>query len=105
MPMIPGYTDGPRGDTLADFWQRPAGDYPSELWLDDDMRTVTPNPTGWLVIEEHFFTEGKHGGRGCVLVGSDQAAAALDSTSWLGRDLGKFGVWSSGKIDNGLGRV
>jgi hypothetical protein len=102
MPSIPGYTDRPKRETLADLWQRPAGDYPSELWLEDDLRTVTANPTGWLVVEEHFSTDAKHGGRGCVLIDSEQAAAALESTTWLGRDLGKFGVWDSGHIDIGL---
>jgi hypothetical protein len=102
MPSIPGYIGRPKRDTLADLWQRPAGDYPSELWLEDDLRTVTANPTGWLVVEEHFFTDAKHGGRGCVLIDSEQAAAALESTTWLGRDLGKFGVWDSGQIDSGL---
>ncbi|MGH3871310.1 MAG: hypothetical protein ACRDSR_07310 [Pseudonocardiaceae bacterium] len=101
-PSIPGYIERPKRDTLADLWQRPIGDYPSELWLEGDLRTITANPTGWLVIEEHFFTDAKHGGRGCVLINSEQAAAALEKTTWLGRDLGKFGVWDSGQIDNGL---
>lgn len=105
MPSIPGYTDRPNRDTLADLWQRPAGDYPSGLWLKDDLLTVTANPTGWLTVAEHFFTEAKHGGRGCVLVDVEHAAAALESTTWLGHDLGKFGVWDSGQIDSGLSMV
>lgn len=102
MPSIPGYTGKPKGDTLADLWQRPEGDYPGELWLEADLKTVTPNPTGWLVVEEHFFNEDKHGGRGCVLVNSEQVATALESSTWLGRDLGRFSEWDSGKVDTGL---
>ncbi|MFD8495786.1 hypothetical protein [Amycolatopsis sp. NPDC059657] len=102
MPMVPGYTSEPQRGTLADLWQRPAGDYPDELWPEADLRTVTANPVEWLVVEEHFFTDDKHGGRGCVLIDTEQAATALEDTRWLGRDLGKFGVWNSGRIDNGL---
>jgi hypothetical protein len=102
MPLIPGYTQQPRRDTLADLWARPLGNYPDDLWLDDDLRTVTANPAGWLVIEEHFFTDAKHGGRGCVLIDSEHAAAALEDTEWLGRDVGNVSAWDDGRLDNGL---
>lgn len=84
------------------MWQRPEGDYPSGLWLETDLGTVMPNPAGWLVVEEYFFKDSKHGGRGCVLVDREQAATALESSTWLGRDVGKFAEWDSGKVDNGL---
>jgi hypothetical protein len=87
---------------LVDLWPRPAGGYPDELWLTDDLRSVTDSPAGWLVVEEHFFTEAKHGGRGCVLFHAQQLAAALGDTSWIGRDLGGIGVWGDNRFDNGL---
>lgn len=37
-----------------------------------------------------------------MLIDSEQSAAALENTTWLGRDLGKFGVWDSGRIDSRL---
>jgi hypothetical protein len=54
MPSIPGYLEPSRKGTLADLWPRPAGGYPDELWLTDDLRSVTDSPAGWLVVEEHF---------------------------------------------------
>ncbi len=102
MPSIPGYMDKPQGGTLADLWQRPDGDYPGELWLEADLKTITPNPAGWLVVEEHFFNEDKHGGRGCVLVDREHAAAALESSAGHGSDVGKFVEWGSGEFTNGL---
>jgi hypothetical protein len=57
MPSISGYMDKPTQDTLADLWQRPVGNYPSELWLEDDLRTVTANPAGWV----QFFRRGNRG--------------------------------------------
>jgi hypothetical protein len=46
MPSIPGYLEPSRRGTLADLWARPAGDYPDELWLVDDLRSVTDSP--WM---------------------------------------------------------
>jgi hypothetical protein len=102
VPLIPGYIERPEGATLADLWRRPAGDFPDELWPVDDLRTVSDGPSGWLVIEERFFTEAKHGWTGCVLVHADQSAAALKETTWIGRDLGKVGIWDDGTFENGL---
>lgn len=102
MPSIPGYLEPPRRGTLADLWPRPAGGYPDELWLADDLRSVAESPSGWLVVEEHFFTDAKHGGRGCVLVHVQQSATALGETTWIGRDLGNVGVWGDDRFDNGL---
>ncbi|MEU4220859.1 hypothetical protein [Actinoplanes sp. NPDC026623] len=102
IPSVPGFIDPLQGNTLADVWTRPDGNYPEELWPVDDLRTVTRNPNGWLVIDEHFFTNEKHGGRGCVLVDADDAAIALQGTSWIGRDLGRTAVWDDGGFESGL---
>lgn len=102
MPSIPGYLEPPRTDTLADLWPKPAGDYPAALWPLGDLHAVTRNPSGWLVVEEHYFTESKHGGRGCVLVDAEQASEALETTALAGRDLGKVSIWDDGRFDNGL---
>lgn len=102
MPVIPGYTDTPRETRLVDLWQRPEGDFPSELWPIDLLETVTPNPTGWLTVCEHFFTKEQHGGRGCVLVADQQGHLVLGDTSWIGRDLGDFSVWESFKGESGF---
>ena len=102
MPSIPGYLEPPKRDTLADLWLKPAGDYPDELWLVDDLHTVTNSPSGWLIVEEHFFTEAKHGGRGCVLVDAAQPTAALKATMWIGRGLGNIWIWDDERFDNGL---
>jgi hypothetical protein len=102
MPSIPGYIEPPTRNTLADLWSRPSGEFPDELWPIDELRTVTGNPTGWLVVEEHFYTEEKHGGAGCVLVEADQAAVALADNTWVGRELGTVGIWGDGTFENGL---
>lgn len=99
-PSIPGYTEPPSRDTLADLWAKPAGSFPKELWPASDLRSVSPDPSGWLIIEEHYFTEKKHGGRGCVLVCPEDTAAALHRTDWIGRDLGKVWIKDGGGIDN-----
>jgi hypothetical protein len=102
IPSIPGYLEPPQGGTLADLWPRPAGNFPDELWPADDLRRVSRSPSGWLIIEEHFFTDAKHGGTGCVLVKPEESAAALKETTWIGRDLGEVGIWNDSRFDNGL---
>ena len=91
--MIPGYIEGPARTRLVDIWQRPEGDFPDELWPVEVLASVTPDPTAWLTVCEHFFTEESHGGRGCVLVAPGDGTTALGSTGWIGDDLGGFSVW------------
>jgi hypothetical protein len=100
VPSIPGYTQPPSRDTLAELWTKPVGDFPSELWPVADLRSVCRDPSGWLAIEEHYFREDKHGGRGCVLVRPEHADDALLGTSWIGTDLGKVWIKGDGAIDN-----
>jgi hypothetical protein len=92
VPSIPGFIERPRAVTLADLWPRPAGDFPDELWPLGDLGTVTNGPIGWLTVEEHFFTDGKHGGAGCVLVDSGRSEEALTETAWIGRDVGNVSI-------------
>jgi hypothetical protein len=105
MPSIPGYIGPSTGSTLADLWQTPAGNFPIELWPIDDLRRVSSSPTGWLVVEEHYFTAEKHGGTGCVLIKPEQATVALNDTTWVGQDLGNVSIWSDDKFENGLNGV
>lgn len=102
IPVIPGYTNGPAGTRLFDLWPRPEGDFPDELWPVDVLESVTPEPTGWLTVCEHFFTGDRHGGRGCVLVTPEHGEAALGDTSWIGRDLGGFSVWHNFEGEQGF---
>ncbi|MEU6646763.1 hypothetical protein ABZ863_30060 [Saccharomonospora sp. NPDC046836] len=100
IPSIPGYTQPPSRNTLADLWSKPAGDFPTELWPDADLRSISRDPSGWIVVEEHYFEEARHGGRGCVLVRPKDEEEALRSTSWIGHDLGKVWVKDGGGVDN-----
>lgn len=93
IPIIPGYIDGPQPARLADLWARPDGDFPDELWPLEVLGSVMPEPTGWLTVCEHFFTDYAHGGRGCVLVTQEHGQQAVADTTWIGRELGQFGVW------------
>jgi hypothetical protein len=102
VPSIPGYLERPAHGTLADLWPRPVGAFPDELWPIDYLRTVSNNPSGWLTIEEHFFTDAKHGGTGCILVRPEQSISALQETSWIGQELGTASVWGNGGFGNGL---
>jgi hypothetical protein len=103
VPQIPGYTVPPSRRTLASEWARPEGDFPDTLWPTPVLEAITPDPTGWLTVVEHFFEDDWYGGFGCVLVGSDDVDAALEHDTWLGGDLGEFGVYSDGRFDDGLG--
>jgi hypothetical protein len=102
VPSIPGYLERHAQSTLADLWPRPVGAFPDELWPVDYLRIVSNNLSGWLTIGEHFFTDAKHGGTGCVLVHPEDSVAALQETSWIGRDLGAASVWGDGRFGNGL---
>jgi hypothetical protein len=101
VPQIPGYTAS-RGETnLLSLWGQPEGAYPKALWPRRHLNDIDPNPSGWVTVDEHFFTKDEHGGRGCVLVDVGSEDAALRDTSWTGRDLGEFNVWSSPGGENG----
>lgn len=105
IPEVPGYLGAPAQSTLAEAWSRPDGSFPDELWPVDVLRSITPDPTGWLVVSEHYFTDNRHRGRGCVLVHPHDAEAALADTGWCGRDLGDASVWISADesvFDSGL---
>jgi hypothetical protein len=92
VPSIPGFLNPPSRETLADLWQRPAGAFPDELWPIDNLRAISKAPTGWLTVVEHYFTDAKHGGTGCVLVKVDDSTNALADTTWIGRDLGTVSI-------------
>lgn len=93
IPVIPGFTEGPRGERLSEVWARPDGGFPDELWPLEVLESVMPEPTGWLTVCEHFFTDDAHGGRGCVLVQREHGGRAIADTAWIGRDLGQFSTW------------
>jgi hypothetical protein len=101
-PIVPGYLDELPPTRLVDLWPRPPGDYPDELWPLDVLELVVPEPTGWLTVCEHYSTERRHGGRGCVLTASEGVAAALTDTAWIGHDLGTFSVWEDLKGGSGF---
>jgi len=94
IPRIPGFSTSDRPESLADLWTRPAGDYPDELWPDATLREIIAAPTGWVRIEEYYFEDHHHGGRGAVLVEAADVPQALSHDAWIGRDLGGVGVWT-----------
>lgn len=106
IPQIPGYTPGDSGTGLSTTWDRPVGGYPAALWPVDRLNAIDSNPSGWVVVEEHFHTQDEHGGRGCVLVEAGSDEDALADTTWIGRELGGFSVRNSPSgesgCDNGL---
>ncbi|MBB1500013.1 hypothetical protein H5397_00955 [Propioniciclava sp. MC1683] len=106
IPYIPGYTTADGGTSLSAMWSPPTGGYPPTLWPARRLDDIDSSPSGWVVVEEHFFTPSEHGGRGCVLIEAGREEDALTDTTWIGRDLGGFSVWSSPSgasgYDNGL---
>src|SRR5690554_4548623 len=102
MPKIPGYIGPVSAGSLAEIWQEPSGPIPKQLWPARRLNQILRNPTSWVTIEENFYTPEEHGGAGCVLVPASQVDAALRNTTWIGSDLGDFGVWSTGEIQEGL---
>lgn len=93
IPEIPGYIEGPKPERLSELWARPEGDFPDELWPVEILESVLSEPTGWLTVCEHFFTDEAHGGRGCVLIASEHRRRAIAGTDWIGRGLGGFSTW------------
>lgn len=104
IPSIPGFLESTSDTSLADLWSRPEGNFPSSLWPQESLATISPDPSGWLEIESHTFTSAKHGGRSCIVVTPSKAADALSGTSWIGRDLGNVGVWDDDGFEDGLAR-
>ena len=94
IPQIPGYSGGDQNTNLSSLWDRPAGGFPEALWPTPRLADIDPSPNGWLVVEEHFFAPEEHGGRGCVFVAAGSEEAALEDTTWVGRELGDFSVSS-----------
>lgn len=102
MPVIPGYTNPDPPGRLADLWPEPAG-VPSGLWPEAELQQADRTPVGWLAVVEHYFSDAKHGGIGCVLVPEDaDVISLLEDTSWLGRDLGTVGIWNGEHFADGL---
>ena len=102
VPRIPGYIDQPEPNNLADLWSKPGASFPEELWPTAALAQIVRDPVAWLTVEEHFHVDEIHGGRGCVVVPTGEAGAALKSTGWIGRDLGNVGIWGDGTFDDGL---
>lgn len=102
IPLIPGYTSPHSEGTLAQAWGKPDGELPEVLWPRERLEEVVRNPTGWVKLVENFYNEAEHGGAGCILIRPEDASQALERTSWFGRDLGNFGLWDSGRVDQGL---
>jgi hypothetical protein len=65
------------------------------------LKEIDSNPSGWVVVEEHFYTPDEHGGRSCVLVEASRESEALIDTTWIGLGLGEFSVWSSPRGQSG----
>lgn len=105
IPSIPGYEvhDGP--PTLGRLWAPPSGAYPANLWPAAELLRISPDPTGWLTVEEHFHrSDDMYGGTHSVLIDAEFREPVLQSgTHWSGRsDIGKVEVWSDGRFSDGL---
>lgn len=103
VPRIPGYELTDAASTLASAWTRPRGEYPEELWPITLLRRVTPEPTGWLIVEEHFHRDDMYGGTHCVLADPGSQERVLRSTGWSGQHtIGEIELWSDGRFSDGL---
>ena len=81
IPYIPGYTTADGGTSLSAMWSPPTGGYPPTLWPARRLDDIDSSPSGWVVVEEHFFTPSEHGGRGCVLIEAGRKEDALTDTT------------------------
>ncbi len=107
MPRIPGYsTDRP--NSLADSWAPPPGNYPQEMWPQDILSQIVKDPVDWITISEHFNLSDQMGGRSAVIVNLQDVDIALESQTWIGRDLGQSHMWTDDlgnhRFENGLSR-
>lgn len=84
------------------LWSKPDAEFPDELWPAPWLAQIVRDPVGWLIIEEQCHVDEVHGDRGCVVVPSGEAGAALASTTWVGRNLGEVEIWGDGTFDDGL---
>jgi hypothetical protein len=57
---------------------------------------------GWLTVEEHFASEERRGGRGCVLIEPAAADDALNKFRWIGRELGEVSIFDKRGFEDGL---
>ena len=101
VPRIPGYLDSPDASNLLALWLKPDSAYPPQLWPTTILAEIAPDPTGWVTVEETYFNDGVHGGRAAVVVQSG-ARIALESTSWVGTELGGVGIWNEDTFHDGL---
>ncbi|MEO7372649.1 MAG: hypothetical protein ABIW36_01885 [Terrimesophilobacter sp.] len=102
-PRIPGYELTDQAPTLALAWSRPQGEYPEELWPIALLRRVTPEPTGWLTVEEHFHRDDMYGGTHCVLADPGSQERVLGAPGWSGQHtIGEIELWSDGRFSDGL---
>lgn len=103
MPRISGFGRTDAIPTLATRWSRPPGEYPQELWPIALLRRVTPEPTGWLTVEEHFHRDDMYGGTHSVLAAHEAEERVLGSTSWSGlHTIGEIQLWNDGRFSDGL---
>jgi hypothetical protein len=51
---------------------------------------------------EHYFTDEKHGGTGCILINAGDAPTALEDSAWIGHDLGTVSMWNDRTFESGL---
>ena len=101
IPRIPGFSDEEL-ESLADYWEPPEGSFPQELWPEDILRSIVPNPTGWITVEEWYCDDTKNGGRGAILVHAENVAQALSTDDWIGKSLGSAGTWRDGAGNTGF---
>lgn len=102
IPSIPGYLQPPAGNFLSNLWDRPDGKFPDSLWPQQLMSTISPEPSGWLAIEDYSYAPEVHGGRSCILVSTKDETKALKGTSWVGNSLGDVGIWDDNSFEDGL---
>jgi len=103
MPRIPGYELTDVAPSLAVAWPRPEGEYPEELWPIALLRRITSEPTGWLIIEEHFHRDDMYGSTHCVLADPGARERVLEGRGWSGRhSIGEIELWSDGRFSDGL---
>lgn len=102
IPFIPGYHSPRKGETLFDLWEKPGGDYPTELWPTEALQAVSANPEGWLIVASSNYSERRHGGVNCVLIDPECTSNALADSTWIGRDLGETSVWDNDRFEDGL---
>lgn len=95
IPRIPGYTTSDQPESLKDLWPPPPGDYPKELWPEDTLNIIVAAPTDWIPIEEYYFEDHRHGGRGAVLVEAADVSKVLNDDTWIGDGLGSIGIWTN----------